>query len=80
MIASILQEASFVTGLYASPHIVDFSERVGTASGSFEKGVYEAAFRELKKGIENLPSQDINQRPITWFELVTLFSFLAFSL
>lgn len=78
MIASILQEASFVTGLYASPHIVDFSERVGTAGGPLEKSVYEAAFRELKKGIENLPSQDINQRPITWFELVTLFSFLAF--
>ena len=28
MIASVLQEAGFKTGLYSSPHLLDFRERI----------------------------------------------------
>lgn len=81
MIASILTEAGYKTGLYSSPHITDFRERIGTASGFFEDEVYEKAVKELVRKVdaiipENLPAE----RPITWFELVTLFSFLCFKI
>src|SRR5574344_2223457 len=40
MIASILTRAGFSTGLYTSPHILEFKERVGTAQGPFPDRVY----------------------------------------
>ena len=35
MISSILSEAGFRTGLYTSPHILDFCERIGSPYGNF---------------------------------------------
>ena len=79
MIASILEAAGYKSGLYTSPHILDFSERIGTASGVLPEQVYEAATRELMQGVDSIIPQDLpGQRPITWFELVTTFAFLCF--
>ena len=80
MIASILHEAGFNEGLYTSPHIVDFLERVGKADGRFENSVYEQAAGELVPFIdetsENLEKLGFEQA--SWFELMTLFAFLSF--
>jgi dihydrofolate synthase / folylpolyglutamate synthase len=55
MMASILQEAGYKTGLYTSPHLVDFRERIRIngemitkdwVSGFIEK--HEALFEEIK--------------------------------
>lgn len=79
MIASILDEAGIKTGLYSSPHIIDFLERVQSARGFFSESVYESAAQELMQGVAKIkPEQLPAERPITWFELVTLFSFLVF--
>ena len=43
MIACILNEAGYSCGLYMSPHITDFRERIGTADGFFSDKVYEDA-------------------------------------
>ena len=43
MIACILNEAGYSCGLYMSPHISDFRERIGTAEGFFSDKVYEDA-------------------------------------
>jgi len=77
--ASILEEAGFRTGLYTSPHLVSFYERVASAHGLFDPIIYEKAEKEMLENedffkTENLPEQ----RSATWFELVTLFAFLAF--
>ncbi len=79
MIASILQEAGYKVGLYTSPHIKDFRERIGTADGFFDDSIYEQAIKEIMPNVdsiipENLPAE----RPLTWFELVTLYAFLCF--
>ncbi|MCQ2592593.1 MAG: bifunctional folylpolyglutamate synthase/dihydrofolate synthase [Treponema sp.] len=77
MIASIISEAGYSVGLYSSPHITDFRERITNANGFFEEEIYEKAIKELVPNIEsiiNLPAD----RPITWFELVTLYAFLCF--
>src|SRR5574344_2902318 len=79
MIAFILKRAGYNTGLYTSPHILEFIERVGTPSGQFSDEVYEKSVRELMNGVQSIIPEDLpKQRPITWFELVTLFSMLCF--
>ena len=78
-IASILDEAGYKTGLYTSPHILDFIERVSSPSGAFEEEAYNRAVEEIMSGVKSIPTEELpGQRPITWFELVTLFSFLVF--
>lgn len=78
-IASILDEAGYKTGLYTSPHILDFIERVSSPSGAFEEEAYNRAVEEIMSGVQSIPTEELpGQRPITWFELVTLFSFLVF--
>ncbi|HIW36571.1 MAG TPA: bifunctional folylpolyglutamate synthase/dihydrofolate synthase [Candidatus Treponema faecavium] len=78
-IAAILAEAAYSCGVYASPHIVHFAERIRTASGFFPDSVYQAAGRELISGIEAVPPEELpGQREITWFELATLYAFLCF--
>ena len=79
LISCILEEAGFKVGLYTSPHITDFRERICTPTGFFPEEVYEKTVKELMPNIdsiipENLPAE----RPLTWFELVTLYAFLCF--
>jgi dihydrofolate synthase / folylpolyglutamate synthase len=79
MIACILEEAGYSCGLYASPHIVDFRERIGTALTFFPESIYEAAIKEMVPRIESIiPDSLPGGRPLTWFELVTLYAFLCF--
>lgn len=78
MIACILDEAGFSTGLYSSPHITDFRERICTPDGFFDESVYEESIKELVPRIESIiPGSLPGNRPITWFELVTLYSFIV---
>lgn len=79
MIACILEEAGYNVGLYTSPHISDFRERITKPNSFFEEEIYESAIKEMVPNIEaiipeNLPAE----RPLTWFELVTLYAFLVF--
>ena len=79
MIACILEESGLSCGLYTSPHIIDFRERIGTALDYFPEGVYEAAIREMVPRVESIIPENLPEgRPITWFELVTLYAFLCF--
>lgn len=79
MVASILEAAGYKAGLYTSPHILDFSERVGTAFGPLPESVYQRATKLLMERIKSIPSEEMpGGRPLTWFELVTIFAFIAF--
>ncbi len=79
MISCILDKSSYRTGIYSSPHILDFRERIETPEGFFPEEVYEKAIREMVPRIESiLPDQLPGGRSLTWFELVTLFGFLCF--
>lgn len=79
MISCILDKAGFKTGLYTSPHITDFRERISTPTGFFSEEIYEGAIKELVPRIESiLPCQLPGGRAVTWFELVTLYGFLCF--
>ena len=78
-IAAILSEPGFRTGLYTSPHIVDFAERVTMCHEFFDDDVYERACDEITGGMAAIRQDELPcGRPVTWFELVTLFAFLVF--
>ena len=79
MIACILEEAGQKVGVYTSPHISDFRERIMMPSDYFDEDVYEGAIKELVPTIESIIPENLPaERPITWFELVTLYAFLVF--
>ena len=79
MTASILEEAGFKCGIYSSPHISDFRERVCTPHGFFPDEIYERSADELTSLVDSIPLEQLPaQRPLTWFELVTTFAFLCF--
>lgn len=77
LISSILDEAGYSVGLYSSPHITDFRERIASPNGFFNEKIYENAIKEMVPNIESIMHYPAD-RAVTWFELVTLFSFLVF--
>ena len=78
-IANILSSAGYKTGLYTSPHILNFSERIGSNAGPFSEEVYEKTVKELVHLVDSIIPENLpNEREATWFELVTLFAFLTF--
>ena len=78
-IANILSSSGYKTGLYTSPHILNFSERIGSNSGPFSEEVYEKTVKEIVHLVDSIIPENLpNQRDATWFELVTLFAFLTF--
>lgn len=79
MAACCLEEAGFSTGVYTSPHITDFRERVTRSGSFFPDSVYADSARELIVAVDSAGDAELpgGRRP-TWFELVTLFAMLCF--
>ncbi len=74
--ASILKELGFKTGLYASPHVISFKERISLAGTFFNETVYVNNINLIKKFIES-ETIPFDSQPTT-FELLTLLAFLIF--
>lgn len=79
MVSSILTESGKKCGLYTSPHIKDFYERVSINGGLMDGALYESCATEMQEKIDALKNGDLpSNRQITWFELVTVYAFLCF--
>ena len=79
MVSSILTASGKKTGLYTSPHIKDFYERVSLNGALMDKALYESCALELQKKVDELKNGELpSNRQITWFELVTVYAFLCF--
>ncbi len=78
-IASVLEHAGIATGLYTSPHVVSYRERVTRAGTQFSDQLYLDLIREIKTGVDEIEKKyrDIERLPTT-FELLTLLGFMAF--
>ncbi len=77
MCASVLQGAGLRVGLYTSPHLRDFRERIRVVTpedpvGMIEKQDFVDRLEEMKEFIPLFPG-------ITWFEIVTAIAFLHFA-
>lgn len=71
MLASIFQEAGYKTGLYTSPHLLDFRERIKING----KVISEADVVSFISGIEN----QIDKIKPSFFELTVAMAFVHFS-
>ena len=69
---SILRAAGYKTGLYTSPHLLDFRERIQTNRNLIEKQDITRLTQKIKHAVEEL------QIPVTFFELGTVLAFLYF--
>jgi len=71
-IASILQKAGFKTGVYTSPHLVNFNERM-TINGR------QISNDDVVKAYEAVHQADTGERKATFFEIATAMGFYYFA-
>jgi dihydrofolate synthase/folylpolyglutamate synthase len=88
MIASILNHSGYQCGCYASPHVMDFRERLSLGTRFFDEKTYQEAGDELRQITEKLIISDNPEYAVfqkgnetgeepTFFELMTLWFFLC---
>ena len=86
MIAAILEALGMKTARYASPHVVDFRERLCMGNKFFDEDTYIRTGTEMKRIVDALhaspqaelfdPRYESGEEP-TFFELMTLWFFLC---
>ena len=75
MIGGILQAANLKTGLFTSPHLVQYTERIKINGQDISRENFAAVIEETAQAATSLPGED---RP-TQFEILTAAAFLWFS-
>ncbi|HSA59912.1 MAG TPA: folylpolyglutamate synthase/dihydrofolate synthase family protein [bacterium] len=70
MIAAILEEAGYRTGLYTSPHLQDFCERIRVDGMPITPDEVLKQARHIR---------EVEDEPLTFFELATAIGFLHFA-
>ena len=79
MAASILGAAGLKTGLYTSPHLLRWKERIALSSGEMPEETLIAAMEEVLPFVEGKPADFFPGAELpTYFELTTLVAFCAF--
>jgi len=71
-IAQVLQESGLRTGLYTSPHLVDFRERIQINRELISPEAFVALVNDLKPYVPQVPG-------LTWFEALTSLAFWHFA-
>ncbi len=78
MLETIYRRAGFRTGLYASPHLLRFNERVRIAGEEAGDAALVAGFETVEAARKSV-RVDVAATPITYFEFSTLAALLLFS-
>lgn len=79
MMAALVEQAGYPAGLYTSPHLVDFSERITRSGIPFQDEIYGKAADILVPLVDSIiPGSIPGNADPSWFELVTLFAFTVF--
>ncbi len=74
-ISSILQKAGYTVGLYLSPHIERFSERIVVNNHEISKEDFARLVSQVRPLVDSMKKQDNTP---TFFEIVTALAFLHF--
>ena len=72
MCASVLQQAGYKVGLYTSPHLKDFEERIQVNRIPMDRAILADYVEEIKPCVSQVPG-------LTTFEIMTGLGFLYFS-
>ena len=75
MISNMLIASGKKTGLFTSPYVIDFCERIQINGENVDKTLFSECVTEVREKIEELNKQDII---ITEFEAITVSAFLCF--
>jgi len=77
LISSILQSDGYKVGLYTSPHLVDFTERIEINHKPINKKKVSELLERIKPSIEKVANSPFYGHP-TFFEVITSMAFLYF--
>ena len=75
MISNMLIADGYKTGLFTSPYVIDFCERIQINGENIDKSIFAECVTEVREKIEILNKKDI---VITEFEAITVSAFLCF--
>lgn len=75
MISNMLIADGHKTGLFTSPYVIEFCERIQIDGGNVSKNLFAECVTQVREKIEELNKQDII---ITEFEAITVSAFLCF--
>jgi dihydrofolate synthase / folylpolyglutamate synthase len=78
MLASVLKQAGYQTGLYISPHLVDPTERIQVNGQSISPEAFAAAFETVHRCAERLIEDGKIDAHPSYFETVTAMALLVF--
>ena len=77
VISEILKQAGYCVGIYTSPHLVSFRERIRVGGALIsEQAISDIIELYLRK---NREYEDIRNCPLTYFEMITLIAFVHFA-
>ncbi len=77
MIAQVLSDSGYKTGLYTSPHLHTLRERIGVDGSLVSEVEFATTMIEVKPFIESM-KQDAGLRQLTYFEALTALAFSYF--
>lgn len=77
MIESILRSAGLRTGLYTSPHLHDYTERIRVGGSPISRDEFTSLADSVRGAVERV-SQSMDERGFVTFDLLTAMGFLAF--
>jgi dihydrofolate synthase/folylpolyglutamate synthase len=79
MLASILHQAGYRTGLYTSPHLIKVNERIRVNGGEISDDDFAGAFTEVRQVAEGLLEEKILGKLPSFFEFLTAAGFHYFA-
>lgn len=79
MIDSLLRALGLRTGRYASPHLVDVTERICLDGEPIDTERFDRLVEEVRPFVELVDAQAIDGAPMTFFEVMTGLAFAAFA-
>ncbi|MFH1710046.1 MAG: folylpolyglutamate synthase/dihydrofolate synthase family protein [bacterium] len=74
MLSSVLNRARYKVGLYISPHLIDYTERIRINERDVSRAKFAAAVAKVKGAIDELPEMNLTE-----FEVLTAVAFLLLS-
>jgi dihydrofolate synthase / folylpolyglutamate synthase len=77
-LASVLTDAGLKVGLYTSPHLVDFRERIKVDGAMISEADVVRIGNELRQTMESMAKED-GEKQLTFFEFTTGLAFRYFS-
>jgi len=79
MLASILTQAGYRTGLYTSPHLVRVNERMRVDGAEIREDDFARAFSEVREAVESLLEEKALGQVPSFFEFLTATGFHYFA-